>query len=225
MKSVSLRCARHQIRRTCVLWSPKSPIPPVLIFRKNIVYNFKDRYCDYLRSRLRELAQVPIGWPTPNNDRFDEFIQDIVDSVRDRIQRADTPRMTAAGTPTPGQRFDYIADGTVRDQVVRFITRMVHRYRNSAKPFDGAKCRLEVENNATVPSGWPRNKTKLVAALFQRILGMSLEPSEAGADQEDQGEGDLEEQEQEGQESSDVLAGLARNNRLKTLSTPSIILK
>ncbi|KAF7725303.1 hypothetical protein EC973_000314 [Apophysomyces ossiformis] len=171
-------------------------------FRKNIVYNFKHRYCDYLQSRLKEVARVPVGWPAPDQGRFDEFIQDITNSVHDGIQHI------AAEERQP--RFQYIAEANIREQVNKFVTNMVNRYKNAIEAFDGDRCRLEVENHATVPQGWSRNRDKLIAALFQRIWGMSVDISEAGADQED-----LEEQEQDQEEerqgTGDILAGLAND--------------
>ncbi|KAF7726548.1 hypothetical protein EC973_008679 [Apophysomyces ossiformis] len=171
-------------------------------FRKNIIYNFKDRYCDYLRSRLKEVARVPVGWPAPDQGRFDGFIQDIINSVHDRIQHV------AAEERQP--RFQYIAEANIREQVNKFVTNMVNRYKNAIEPFDGDRCRLEVENHATVPQGWPRNRDKLIAALFQRIWGMSVGISEAGADQENLEEYE-QDQEEERQATGDILAGLAND--------------
>ncbi|KAG0185735.1 hypothetical protein DFQ28_008839, partial [Apophysomyces sp. BC1034] len=167
-------------------------------FRKNIVFNFKDRYCDYIGLCLKEVAQVPVGWPTPAGG----FIQDIIDSVRDRVRHVATEEQRP--------RFQYIAEANIREQVNKFVTNMVNRYKTSIETFDGDRCRLEVENHATVPLGWPRNRKKLVVALFQRIWGISVELGVAGADQEDLEEHD-QEQEQEREAAGDVLAGLPNN--------------
>ncbi|KAG0171590.1 hypothetical protein DFQ30_000756 [Apophysomyces sp. BC1015] len=79
--------------------------------------------------------------------------------------------------------FQYIAEANIREQINKFATNMVNRYKTSIETFDGDRCQLEVEN---------------------------LELGKAGADQEDLEEHD-QKQEQERQAVGDILADLANN--------------
>lgn len=130
-----------------------------LAFHQNIVTNFRSRYCDYLRRRLKEQARCPRDW---NNTQ--DFRDTVIQAVTSQNRQQATNII---------QQSQHIGQA-IQGDVVDFVHRMRSKYHSNIQGFNNDICLQELINEATIPEQWPANQDRLVRHIFQRIWGLAL---------------------------------------------------
>lgn len=134
-------------------------------FRANVIRNFKSRYASYLTQRLKQVAQVPLGWPNT-----EEFVAIVVDATNNDQEE---------DVQGPG------IDDNNRQAIMDFVQKMRMRYIDGDIIFDNNSCRMELVKISTTPPQWPEDVDNFVKYLFYMIWDYQLYDGEETVDNDE----------------------------------------